>query len=249
MPQHLERKLAVILHTDIVESTRLVQQDEALAHQRIVETFKQFASRIEEFDGVVHEIRGDALLAVFPRASDAINAALTFQQHHKDVTAALDDGIRPELRVGIAMGEVILADGTITGAGVVLTQRLEQLCGAGEVVIQGAVYETLPRHLPIIFESLGDQKLKGFEEVIRAHRVTMLSGADNSLPRNNENRNKGLVTSPEKPSIAVLPFANHSGDPEQEFFSDGISEDILAELSRFHSLFVIARNSSFRYKG
>ncbi|MEJ2178298.1 MAG: adenylate/guanylate cyclase domain-containing protein, partial [Gammaproteobacteria bacterium] len=111
MPQHLDRKLAVILHADIIESTRLVQQDEALAHKRIVETFKRFASNIEEFDGVVHEIRGDALLAVFPRASDAVNAALTFQQQHKGVIAALDDGIRPELRVGIAIGEVIIADG------------------------------------------------------------------------------------------------------------------------------------------
>ena len=171
MPQHLDRKLAVILHADIIESTRLVQQDEALAHKRIVETFKRFASNIEEFDGVVHEIRGDALLAVFPRASDAVNAALTFQQQHKGVIAALDDGIRPELRVGIAMGEVIIADGTMTGGGVVLAQRLEQLCDAGEVVIQGAVYETLPRHLPMKFENLGDQKLKGFEEVIRAHRA------------------------------------------------------------------------------
>ena len=249
MSQSLDRKLAVILHTDVVESTRLVQLNESIAHQRIIEAFKRFASSIEEFDGDVHEIRGDALLAIFQRVSDAVNSALKFQQGHTSICAAIEDEIRPELRVGIAMGEVVIADGTITGAGVVLAQRLEQLCDPGGVVIQGAVYETLPRHLPLEFESLGDQKLKGFDEAIRAHRVTMVHKPNNLLPRKNEIEDIGKPASQEKPSIAILPFSNHSDDPEQEYFSDGISEDIIAELSRFHALFVIARNSSFRYKG
>jgi adenylate cyclase len=247
--QHLERKLAVILHADVVGSTRLVQKNESLAHQRIVETFKQFELSIDQFNGVVHEIRGDALLAIFPRASDAVNSALTFQNHHKGANATIEDDILAELRVGIAMGEVIIADGTVTGAGVVLAQRLEQLCDSGEVVIQGAVYETLPKHLPLDFNSLGEQKLKGFDETIRAYRVAMGTDTSHSLPRKSESHIARKSVTSEKPSIAVLPFANNSGDPEQEFFSDGISEDIISELSRFHALFVIARNSSFRFKG
>ncbi len=154
MSQHHDRKLAVILHTDVVGSTQLVHKNETLAHQRIVNAFQRFASEIDKFDGDVHEIRGDALLAVFPRASDAVNAALAFQTLHAGANDAIEDDLRPELRIGIAMGEVIIADGTITGAGVVLAQRLEQLCNAGEVMIQGAVYETLPKHLPLEFEIL-----------------------------------------------------------------------------------------------
>jgi len=249
LSQALDRKLAVILHADVVGSTRLVQIDESLAHQRIIEAFKQFGSNIREFDGVLQEVRGDALLAVFSRASDAVNAALAFQDHHTDANAVIADEIRPELRVGIAMGEVVIADGTITGAGVVLAQRLEQLCEAGEVMIQGAVHETLPRHLPLEFESLGEQTVKGFDEAVRAFRVKSTADTDKNLPRQGEKPVPRLSTASEKPAIAVLPFANHSGDPEQEFFSDGITEDIIAELSRFHALFVIARNSSFRFKG
>jgi TolB-like protein len=239
----------VILHADVVGSTRLVQKNESLAHQRIVDTFKQFESCIDQSNGAVHEIRGDALLAIFPRASDAVNAALSFQDLQRGSKATIEDEILVELRVGIAMGEVVIADGTITGAGVVLAQRLEQLCDAGEVMIQGAVYETLPKHLPLDFSSLGEQKLKGFDEAVRAYRVTRGADSGNSLPRKTESHVARKSVTSEKPSIAVLPFANHSGDPEQEFFSDGISEDIIAELSRFHALFVIARNSSFRFKG
>jgi len=220
-----------------------------LAHQRIVEAFKCFAVTIEKFNGVVHEIRGDALLAVFSRASDAVGAALAFQQDHTVKNDAIEDDVRPELRVGVSMGEVIIADGTLTGAGVVLAQRLEQLSDAGGVVIQGAVYETLPKSLPLDFDNLGEQLLKGFNEPVRAYRVSSHAKPNKLLSEKSQKQVSTTPTSTEKPSIAVLPFANHSDDPEQEFFSDGVSEDIIAELSRFHALFVIARNSSFRYKG
>ena len=249
MPQHLDRKLAVILHADVIGSTRLVQINESRAHQRIVDAFRAFESSIDQFNGVVHEIRGDALLATFSRGSDAVTAALAFQGHQKSANEKIEDDVFADLRIGIAMGEVIIADGTITGAGVVLAQRLEQLCDAGEVIIQGAVYETLPKHLPLNFNSLGEQKLKGFDETVRAYQVATEADTVNSLPRKSESHIARRSVASEKPSIAVLPFANHSGNPEQEFFSDGISEDIIAELSRFHSLFVIARNSSFRFKG
>ena len=163
------------------------------------------------------------------------------------------------LRIGIAIGEVVIADDTITGEGVVLAQRLEQLAGPGNVCIQGAAHETVPKRFPFAYEDLGECQLKGFDTAIRAYRVRLASGADVPQP----DRTPGLVEPappvddastmrldlPDRPSIAVLPLVNMSGDPEQEFFSDGVAEDIITELSRFATLLVVARNSSFRYRG
>ena len=176
-------KLAVILHADVAGSTALVQQDERLAHERIQETFHRFGDTITQYHGRVRELRGDALLAEFERASDAVAAALAFQADHADRNAQLNDNIRPTVRVGIAMGEVIIADDTITGAGVVLAQRLEQLSEPGGVVIQGAVYETIPRRLPFSYDNLGNQELKGFEEPIRAYSVSLDAGNSKSASR------------------------------------------------------------------
>ena len=242
-------KLAVILHADVAGSTELVQQDEYLAHERIQETFRRFGDTITKYQGHVRELRGDALLAEFERASSAVSAALAFQADHSEYTATLNDPIRPTVRVGIAMGEVIIADDTITGVGVVVAQRLEQLSEPGGVVIQGAIYETIPRRLPFSYDNLGNQELKGFEEPIRAYSVSLDAG--NNKPPAAESVSpieKPTLALPDKPSMAVLPFTNMSGDPEQEYFSDGITEDVITELSRFQSLFVIARNSSFTYK-
>ena len=231
-----------------IDSTRLVRLDDSRAHKGIVDAFKRFAVVIESYAGDVQEIRGDALLAVFSRASDAVQAALNFQQEHTRNIQSLDSNIQPRLRVGIAMGEVIIADGTLTGAGVILAQRLEQLATAGSVVIQGAVYETLPKNLPLKFSNLGEQSLKGFDEMIRAYGVMLSDAISTEIPESSNHTDIQPRTSLEKPSIAVLPFTNQSGDSNQEYFSDGISEDIITELSRFHALFVIARSSSFRYK-
>ena len=248
------RKLAVILHADIAGSTELVQKNESLAHDRMVEVFKRFSAVISEHDGIAREIRGDALLGEFGRASDAVSAALSFQHDNAICQKAHKENIRPLLRIGIAMGEVVVADNTMTGEGIVMAQRLEQLAEAGGVVIQSAVYETIPRRLPFQYKNLGEHILKGFIEPVRAYRVTLQP--QESQSENNEppiykplGREYLSVESPEKPSIAVLPFTNMSGDPQQDYFSDGISEDLITELSRFKTLFVIARNSSFRFKG
>ena len=245
----IDRKLAVILHADVVGSTALVQQDETLAHQRMRDCFARFADTIASHGGNAREIRGDALVAEFDRASDAVGAAIAFQAANTAANVDLDDNIRPELRIGISLGEVIVADGTITGAGVVLAQRLEQLAESGGVVVQGAVSETVPSRLPYEFESLGEQTLKGFAQTVRAFAARLRPGA--SVPP----RRSGSATRPpgatlqEKPSIAVLPFANMSNDPEQEYFADGISEDLITALSNVKQWLVIARNSSFAYKG
>jgi len=255
----LSRKLAVILHADVVGSTSLVQQNETLAHERIQATFHQFSETISSYGGITHELRGDALVAEFDRASDAIPAALAFQVSNGEFNSRLKDDIQPRLRIGISLGEVIIADNTITGAGVVLAQRLEQLADSGGIVVQGAVSETVPIRMPFDFESLGEQKLKGFELPVRAFTVSLKAGESIPMPELNAGKldetaplNEPSVQSVTidigKPSIAVLPFNNMSGDEEQEYFSDGLTEDIITELSRFHDLFVIARHSSFVFK-
>lgn len=245
----LSRKLAVILHADVVGSTSLVQRNEILAHERIQDTFKRFSETIHSHDGVAHEIRGDALVAEFGRASDALNASLTFQATNISSNEQDSDDFQPMLRVGIAMGEVVIADNTVTGEGVVLAQRLEQLAKEGGVCIQGAAYETVPKRLPFEYENLGEQVVKGFEEPVKVYSVSLKS--ENEIPESHLQIRSNLKAQalPEKPSIAVLPFTNMSSDPEQEFFSDGISEDIITALSKTSALTVIARNSTFTYKG
>jgi adenylate cyclase len=250
--EHLSRKLAVILHADVVGSTSLVQKNETLAHERIQSAFHKFSETIKSYGGITRELRGDALVAEFDRASDAVAAALAFQVSNGELNATLDDVIQPQLRIGISLGEVVIADNTITGAGVVLAQRLEQLADSGGVVVQGSVSETVPARMPFEFESLGEMTLKGFDHPVRAFAARLRPGEELPEPETHatpETAELKRLQVPDKPSIAVLPFTNMSGDPEQEFFSDGISEDIISELSRFHALFIIARNSSFRFRG
>ena len=248
----LSRKLAVILHADVIGSTSLVQQNETLAHQRIQEAFNNFSETIRTYSGITRELRGDALVAEFERASDAVAAAFAFQVLNEEFNLTLSDEIQPSLRIGISLGEVVIADNTITGAGVVLAQRLEQLADSGGVVVQGSVSETVPARMPFEFESLGEVTLKGFDHPVRAFATRLRAGEELPEPETDTTpktaKSKDLQV-PDRPSIAELPFTNMSGDPEQEYFSDGITEDIITELSRFHSLFVIARNSSFHYKG
>ncbi len=284
----LSGKLAVILHADVVGSTTLVQQDEQKAHTRMRDAFRRFGETISNYHGQVRELRGDALLGEFDRASDAVSAALAFQSEQSDHNRQFNDDVRPLLRVGIALGEVVIADDTITGAGVVLAQRLEQFAEPESLCITPAIREALPQRLPFRLESLGAQSLKGFEEPIEVYRVELVPGT--SIPPPESRRSdpaaaksaaRGIAmaamalvilavagigmfswqagepnkpdtrisVSPDRPSIAVLPFDNMSGDPEQEYFADGITEDLTTDLSRISGLFVVARNSSFSYKG
>jgi TolB-like protein/class 3 adenylate cyclase len=257
---HLSRKLAVILHADVVGSTVLVQKNEALAHERIQAAFHQFSGTIDAFGGITSELRGDALVAEFERASDAVGAAISFQAQNTSLNSALADEIQPALRIGISLGEVIVADSTITGVGVVLAQRLEQLAAPGGVVVQGSVSETVPTRLPFEFDNLGEQTLKGIDQPVRAFTATLQAGADLPVPETSSKKpaneftpaaaaDSSLPGTNEKPSIAILPFNNMSGDAEQDYFADGIAEDITTALSRFHDLLVVARNSAFTYRG
>jgi TolB-like protein/class 3 adenylate cyclase/rhodanese-related sulfurtransferase len=173
----LSGKLVVILHADIAGSTRLVHRDEQLAHERIRDAFRGFSDMISSYHGRVRELRGDALLAEFERASDAVTAALAFQTNHSALIRESDDNIKAELRVGIALGEVVIADGTVTGAGVVLAQRVEQLAEPGGLNITSAIHEALPSRLPFSYKNLGEQTLKGFDNLVTVYSVRLASDA------------------------------------------------------------------------
>ena len=237
------------------------------------------------------ELRGDALVAEFDRASDAVEAAIAFQAENVRFNTSLEDEIRPTLRVGIRLGEVVIADNTITGEVIVLAQRLEQMASGGGVCIQGAVHDAVPGRLPFEYENLGEQELKGFSDPVRAYAVSLRSGE--AMPRPEIHATPGKAqpqrpkhrwivavgmallvivggvlawfhpwvpreepTSiermafplPDNPSIAVLPFTNMSDDAQQEYFVDGMTEDLITDLSKLSGLFVIARNSVFTYK-
>lgn len=290
LQKHQVRKLAVILHADIVGSTTLVQRNEALAHDRIRDAFHRFSKTIERYGGVVHETRGDALVAEFPRASDAVSAALRFQALNAEHNVHFSDDVAPVVRVGIALGEEVFADNTVTGTGVVLAQRVEQLSEPGGVCVTGAVQEAIPQRMPFHWENLGEKSVKGFEAPVRVYRVALKRGEAFPEPeirsptQSSARRWKfafaavvvgmlaaavgaGLWLKPravneeggpptngpsaqaDQPSIAVLPFKNVSGDQEQGYFADGLADDLITDLSKISGLIVIARNSSFAYRG
>lgn len=166
-------RFAFLMHADVVGSTALVQRDERLAHEHIQAAFRRLSQCIRDYGGTTHELRGDALVAEFEKASEAVSAALAFQGDRH--AAGGEDA--PRLRIGIAMGEVIVADGTVTGAAAVLAQRLEQLAEGGDVVVQGAACESIPQRLPFTFTSLGEHEVKGFAQPVRAFTASMTDGA------------------------------------------------------------------------
>lgn len=280
--QDISRKLAVILHADVAGSTDLVQRDETLAHKRITDMFQRLSSIIHDFGGTVHEVRGDALVAEFSRASDAVTAALNFQHSHNEYLETLSDEIKPYVRIGLSLGEVVFADKTVTGPGVVLAQRIEQFAQPGSVCVQGAVYEAIPRRLPFDYENLGKQEVKGFDDPVRIYSAGVKDGESIPAPEQKKplfrtlkpaiaavvviaaialgwfrpwepqpdpaSPDRMALSLPGKPSIAVLAFDNLSNDAKHDYLSDGLSENIIAALSRFPDFFVIARNSTFTYK-
>jgi adenylate cyclase len=247
-----ESKLAVLLHADVVGSSALVQEDERLAHEQIQDVFRRLSGIVEAYGGTTHEVRGDALVAEFPRASDAVSAAIAYQVHSSKLAPPKTSKALPLVRMGISMGEVVIADGTVTGLGVVLAQRIEQVTEPGGVGIQGAAYETIPRRFPFVYESLGEHMLKGIVEPVRVFLCELAPGANVPKPESRSSATESgrkVLALPSKPSVAVLPFDNMSGESDQDYFAEGISEDITTALSRFGSLFVTSRHSSFMYRG
>jgi adenylate cyclase len=242
----MERRLAAILVADVVGYSRLIRADE----EGTIAALKALRAdlidpKISEHHGRIVKLMGDGMLVEFGSVVDAVRAAVETQRALADRNAAQPDERRIEFRVGINLGDVVIDGDDIQGDGVNVAARLEGLAKPGGICISGSVYEQVRDRLDLPLDDLGEQEVKNIARPVRVWRWTADAGLAPSISAKIDEP----LSLPDKPSIAVLPFDNMSGDPEQEYFSDGITEDIITELSRFRELLVIARNSSFSYKG
>ena len=241
----VERRLAAVLAADIAGYSRLMGVDEVGTLAALKALRREiFDPTIAEHNGRIVKTTGDGMLVEFASAVDAVTCAVAVQGK----MAECDDSTKHEIafRIGINVGDIIIDSEDIFGDGVNVAARVENECEPGGVCLSDDTYRQIRSKLPFDFDDLGERSLKNIDRPIRLYAVRQSGvAAQTSL---------GVATAmplplPEKPSIAVLPFQNMSGDPEQEYFADGVVEDIITALSRFKSLFVIARNSSFAYKG
>jgi len=236
----VERKLAAILSADAAGYSRLMSEDE-LGTVRALATCRELvAGVIARHQGRVVDMAGDNVLAEFPSAVSAVEAAAAMQTQLETCNGKLPANRRLEFRVGVNLGEVVIDGGRLYGDGVNVAARIEALAEPGGICVSAKVYEEVRRKLDLAFEDLGERSLKNIAAPVRVYRVR---SGDAAMPP------AAASAGAAKPSIIVLPFTNMSGDAEQEFFADGLTEDILTDLSRFHELFVISRNTSFKYKG
>ncbi len=240
--ERARRKLCGIFSADAVGYSRLMEKDETSAIRNLEDSKRLMSELIEQFKGRVVDAVGDNLLAEFNSVVDATECAVKIQEDLNTRNAELPQDKRMEFRIGINLGDVIEDGGTIYGDGVIIAARLEKLSKAGGICISGTVHEQVKNKLSLEYEYLGEKSVKHISEPIRAYQVMM--GSSGVAPEKNR-----VLKLPDKPSIAVLPFVNMSDDPGQEYFSDGITEEIITGLSKIHEMFVIARNSSFTYKG
>jgi adenylate cyclase len=238
----MERRLAAILVADVVGYSRLMEVDEtgtlAALKTRRMEVLEPLFAR---YKGRVVKLMGDGVLLEFASAVSAVQCAVDLQASMAKVNSALPEDEQIVFRIGVNLGEVVVEGDDILGEGVNVAARLEAICEPGGVCLSDSVHRQIRGKTDLKFEDLGEQNLKNITEPVRAYRITSVASTIAKSPVHQ--------VASTKPSIAVLPFTNLSGDPEQEYFSDGITEDIITELSRFRSLFVIARNSSFQYRG
>ncbi|HEY5900455.1 MAG TPA: adenylate/guanylate cyclase domain-containing protein [Burkholderiales bacterium] len=237
----MQRKLAAILSADAEGYSRLMGEDEAATVRTLSTCRDLVAGVITTHRGRVVDMPGDNMLAEFASAVDAVRAAAAMQAQLGECNAQLPEGRRMAFRVGVNLGDVIEDGGRIYGDGVNIAARIEALAAAGGICISGKVYDEVSRKLDFGYEDMGEQELHNINGRVRVYRL-LAAGATAA-------KKTATSTRVSKPSIIVLPFTNMSGDPEQEFFADGLTEDILTDLSRFHELFVISRNTSSKYKG
>jgi len=241
----MARRLAAILAADVVGYSRLMEQDEAGTLAALKAHRSQFIDPlIANHGGRIVKLMGDGALVEFPSVVDAVACAVAVQQGMAARDAETPEDNRIVFRIGVNLGDVVIDGDDIYGDGVNVAARLETMAEPGGVCISGTVHEHIAGKLDQPFADAGEQTVKNIARPIRVWRWSTGGAAQTGQLRTGE-----ALPLPDKPSIAVLPFTNMSGDPEQEYFSDGITEDIITELSRFPSLFVIARNSSFTFKG
>ncbi|MBI4591035.1 MAG: hypothetical protein HY725_19585 [Candidatus Rokubacteria bacterium] len=242
-----KQRLAAILAADVAGYSRLMSADERRTVAALDAARTLFRAEIEGRQGRVVDTAGDSLLAVFESAAEAVNAALAVQKQLAAHSAAVPDDQRMRFRVGVHLGDVIeKSDGTVYGAGVNMAARLEALAEPGGIAVSDGVHGVVRGRVAARFEDQGERAVKNIPDPVR---VFYVRDDDSAASRPIEAASDPGRALPERPAIAVLPFTNMSGDPEQEYFADGMVEDIITALSRFKELFVIARNSSFVYKG
>jgi adenylate cyclase len=237
-----KRKLTAILSADVVGYSRLMGEDEDTTVRTLTTYRDIISSLIKDHKGRVVDSPGDNILAEFISVVNSLRCAWDVQQEIKSRNADLPENRRMNFRIGINLGDVIEEDDRIYGDGVNITARLEGLAEKGGICISGTAYDQVKNKLPFRYEYQGEQVVKNIREPIRVYKVLIKKDADELI------LGKELEL-PDKPSIAVLPFKNLSGDPGQEFFSDGFTEDIITTLAKIPLMFVIARESSFTFKG
>src|SRR5438876_3635389 len=238
---HVERRLAAILAADVVGYSRLIGLDEEGTLERLKAHRRQLVDpKIAEHRGRIVKTTGDGMLVEFASVVDAVRCATEVQLAIAERNTGVGGDSRIELRIGINLGDVIVEGDDLYGDGVNIAARIEALADPGGVFVSNAVHDHVRDRLPFVLEDLGEQQVKNIARPVQVYRVRDVGVQTPVAP---------ALPLPDKPSIAVLPFANMSGDPEQEYFADGMVEEIITALSRIRWLFVIARNSTFKYKG
>jgi adenylate cyclase len=242
------RRLAAILAADVAGYSRLIGADEEGTLNRLKSIRAEVVDpKITEHRGRIVKTTGDGLLVEFSSVVDALRCATEWQAGMVERNADASDN-RIEFRIGINVGDIVVEDGDIFGDGVNVAARLEGLTEPGGICVSARVQEDATGRLDVAFDDLGDQRLKNIARPVRVYRVR-LAATEPKVTLVTLTESGPALTLPDKPSIAVLPFQNMSGDPEQEYFADGMVEEIITALSRIRWLFVIARNSTFTYKG
>ena len=246
---HVERKLAAIFAGDVAGYSRLMGVDEeGTLHQLKAHRKELVDPKITEHRGHIVKTTGDGMLVEFVSVVDAMRCAVDIQRGMAERNVDVPADRRVEFRVGINVGDIISDDSDIYGDGVNVAARLEALAEPGGILVSRNVHDQVRDKLSFGFEDLGEQSVKNIARPIGVHRVSLAESVTETAVKSKAAAKPELAAS-QRPSIAVLPFANMSGDPEQEYFADGISEDIITGLSKLRWFFVIARNSSFIYKG
>ena len=236
----MERRLSAILAADVVGYSRMMGADEAGTLDALKAMRAEVVDpKVAAHQGRVVKLTGDGILGEFPSVVNAVACAAAIQMEMRDRNSDTPRQRRFQFRIGVDLGDVIVEGDDIYGDGVNVAVRLQSVAKPGGIVISRSVRDQIGNRLDIAFEDFGEKKLKNIERPVRVYGVS-LSGSGSQAGREREET---------KPSIAVLPFTNMSGDPEQEYFSDGITEDIITDLSKISALFVVARNTAFTFKG
>ena len=242
--KNFERKLSAILYADVEGYSRLTGEDEEGTHRQLSACLDAVTECVRNHGGKVCHFAGDAVLADFPSVLAAVNCAVAVHPQVSSCCSGLPDHRRLRFRIGVNLGEVIVDRDEIYGDGVNVAARLESLAPPAGVYVSEKVWQEVKDRLDLPFKDLGEVSVKNIAQPIRAYAILMNRDVENDRASDASSRN-----AVEKPAVAVLPFDNMSGEPEEGFFADGITEDIITALSRFSNLHVIARNSTFTYKG